>query len=282
LISILIVNHNGGEVLPRCLGHLAQQKDAFHDVVLADNASTDGSAAEAQQLASDLGLERFQVLQLGENLGFGAANNRAAAAAEGDSLLLLNSDAWPVAGTLPKLVHALDETPRLGLAAPKLCYEDGRPQFHWAPTTGVIGEALQMLRNRLEGTSWIHSLRLPNSGWYTAACILVRRAAFESIGGFDENFFLYFEDVDFSLRLRQAGWRLRTVPDAQAVHLKGGSQGGGRQDALGSLEYRRGQLAYYAKHRPVWESRLIHRRLRRKFESIEDTAMRQRYLGLLG
>lgn len=281
MISVLIVNHNGADVLPRCLRHLADQRDEFDEVVLADNASTDGSADAAEHLAAELGLERFELLKLSENVGFGAANNRAANAAQGDRLLLLNSDAWPVTGCLARLREALDADPRLALAAPRLRYGDGSPQFHWAPTTGVVGEALQMLRNRFESKRWTHRLEFPGRGWYSAACILLRRKAFEAIGGFDEGFFLYFEDVDLSLRLRRAGWRLTTVPDAFGVHLKGGSQGGGRVDELGSLEYRRGQLRYYEKHRPAWENRYLHRRLRRKFERITDAERRKKYLALL-
>lgn len=281
MISIIIVNHNGGDVLPTCLRHLAELRADFHDIVLVDNASSDGSADAASRQAETLGLEQMTLLWLETNVGFGAANNRAAEVARGDQLLLLNSDAWPVAGCLPRLQRALDAVPRLALAAPRLVYEDGSPQFHWAPTTGVFGEAVQKARNLFEGQSWVHQLRFPTRGWYSAACVLLRREAFEAIDGFDEEFFLYFEDVDLSLRLRQAGWKLRTVPKAQAVHMKGGSQDGRRTDALGSLEYRRGQLRYYRKHRPDWECRVLHRRLRRKFEVVEDENQRRKFLSLL-
>lgn len=281
MISILIVNHNGGDVLPTCLRHLAEQQDDFHDIVLVDNASSDGSADAAGREAERLGLDQMTLLRLESNVGFGAANNRAAEVAQGDRLLLLNSDAWPRSGCLPRLEKALDADPRLALAAPHLVYEDGSPQFHWAPTTGVFGEAVQKARNLFEGQSWVHHLRFPTRGWYSAACVLQRRDAFEAIGGFDEEFFLYFEDVDLSLRLRDAGWKLRTVSGAEAVHMKGGSQDGRRTDALGSMEYRRGQLRYYEKHRPNWEINYLHRRLRRKFEAIEDDDQRREFLSLL-
>ena len=282
MISILIVNHNGGDVLPTCLRHLAAQRSDFADIVLVDNASSDGSAEAAGREAEKLGLDQMKLLRLESNVGFGAANNRAAEVARGDRLLLLNSDAWPMSDCLPRLDQALDTEPELALAAPRLVYDDGSPQFHWAPTTGVFGEAVQKARNLVEGQSWVHLLRFPTRGWYSAACVLLRRKAFEAIGGFDEEFFLYFEDVDLSLRLRKAGWKLRTVSGARAVHMKGGSQDGRRTDALGSLEYRRGQLRYYEKHRPDWEVRYLRRRLRRKFEAVEDVHRRREYLSLLG
>lgn len=260
MISVLIVNHNGGEWLGRCLGELhALEGSPFEEVIVADNASTDGSLSAVRR-----DFPSVRVLALGENLGFGAANNRAAALARGDRLLLLNSDAWPLPGCLPALDRALDLDPRRGWVSPRLSYLDGRRQFHWAPTTSVLGEAVQMVRNRFEARSWAHRLGLwPEPGWFTAACALLRREAFESVGGFDEDYFLYFEDVDLCLRLRRAGWHLAEAPDARAVHVKGGSQpaGGG---AVGK-EYRRSQLRYYRQHRPAWEGRLLRRRLRRKY-----------------
>lgn len=254
MISALIVSFNTREPLRETLGRLARLPDPPDEVVVADNGSGDGTLA---MLAAEFPAVR--ALDLGANLGFGAANNRAAAAARGDRLLLLNSDAWPRSGALTRLAAALDADPRTGLAGPRLVYPDDRPQFHWVPATGVLGEALQKLRNPFEGTRWVHALRWPG-GWQTAACVLVNRAAFEAVGGFDERYFLYFEDVDFCVRLRAAGWRLRSVDEAVAVHVKGGSRTGLAED----LAYRRSQLLYYRLHRPAWENRVLRRRLRRR------------------
>ncbi len=278
MISILIVNHDGRDHLRNCLERLAAQDGDYDEIVVVDNASTDDSVAMVE---SDF--PACRLLALPENVGFGAANNRAAAAAGGDQLLLLNSDAWLDDGALPRLSAALDADPRLGLAAPELRYPDGRRQFAWAPATGVVGEAVQMQRNRFESRAWAH--RVPprwlrpvlGPGWFSAACILVRRAAFEAIGGFDEGFFLYFEDVDFSLRLRRAGWSLASVPGAVAHHVKGGSRPSGR----GELEYRRAQLHYYRKHRPAWENRYLRARMRRKFSRCPDPELRGDLLRLL-
>ncbi|MEM9595090.1 MAG: glycosyltransferase family 2 protein [Acidobacteriota bacterium] len=274
MISILVVNHNGRDLLRRCLRELGNgSAGEGTEVIVADNGSEDGSVAMVRREFPGV-----RLLELGENLGFGAANNRAAAVAKGDVLLLLNSDAWPVGDCLGRLRERLELDPRVGLVAPELRYEDGRPQFAWAPTTGVFGEAIQMARNRYESGRWVHRLRFGlGAGWYTAACVLVRRSAFEQIGGFDEGFFLYFEDVDLCLRLRRAGWRLAEVRGAVAVHLKGGSQTSER----GELEYRRGQLRYYRKHRPAWENALLRRRLRGKFGAVADGRFRRSLLALL-
>ncbi len=278
MISILVVNHEGRDHLRHCLERLAAQEGSYGEVVVVDNASTDGSAAMVRQ-----DFPRCRLLALDDNVGFGAANNRATEAARGDRLLLLNSDAWLDDGALPRLAAALDSEPRLALAAPELRYPDGRPQFAWAPETGVAGEALQMLRNRFEARPWAHRVPprwlrpLLGPGWFSAACILLRRDAFEQVSGFDEKMFLYFEDVDLSRRLRHAGWRLGSVPGAVAFHVKGGS----RPSDRGEIEYRRAQLYYYRKHRPGWENRYLRFRMRRKFSRWPEPALKQELLKLL-
>ena len=277
MISVVIVSHNGRQHLRHGLEILHAQAETWDEILVADNASHDGTPA---MVARDF--PHVRLLELGENLGFGAANNRAAALARGEFLLLLNSDAWPAPGALELLRQRLEAAPRLALVAPQLYYPDGRPQFTWVPETGVIGEAAQMLRNRHESAAWNHRLvpallrPILGPGWYTAACVLVRKSAFDEIGGFDERFFLYFEDVDLCRRLRLAGWRLALESEARAFHVKGGSQ-----SARADLEYRRAQLTYYARHRPAWERRLLERRLRRKFDRLPPSERRRHLLGLL-
>ncbi len=278
MISIIIVNFNGRDHLAHGLAELVRQGATETEVVLVDNGSTDGSLSMvAEQFPDTI------VVPLGENLGFGAANNRGVSRARGDTLLLLNSDAWPAPGALPSLQAALDRDPRLGLVAPQLRYPDGRLQFGWVPESGVVGEALQMARNPFETHRWNHTIVPPllravtGPGWFSGACVMVQRAAFEAIGGFDEQIFLYFEDVDLCRRLRRAGWRLQAVPEATVLHVKGGSV-----DATTfNLRYREGQLAYYAKHRPPWEQRFLRWNLQRKFHRLEDTDQRRRLLSLL-
>ncbi|MEL7059826.1 MAG: glycosyltransferase family 2 protein [Acidobacteriota bacterium] len=274
-VSILIVTHQSRDLLASTLErvHSSDGRDPRalgRELLVVDNASTDGTSAMVRSRFPDV-----QILEPGVNLGFGAANNLAARHARGDLLLLLNSDAWPRVGTIERLAATLDAQPDAAVACPRLLYANGRPQFHWAPWTGVVGEALQKLRNRVEARRWAHR-PLPGLGWFTAACLMVRRRAFEQVGGFDERFFLYFEDVDLCRRLADAGWRLLDAPAASAVHLKGASQGGGP----GEVAYRRSQLLYYALHRPAWERLWLLRRLRRKFARRDDAA-RPQLLALL-
>lgn len=260
--AAVVVSHDSARVLHRCLESLAEAAAGGLEVVVVDGGSKDGSP--------DLVRARFpfaRVLELGGNRGFGAAVNRGASEVASDALLLLNPDAWMVGDALDRLTTALDGDPRLGLVAPRLRYPDGRPQFVWAPDRGVAGEALQKARNRFEARWWSHRplerlLRLFGPGWLTVACALVRRVAFDQVGGFDPGYFLYFEDVDLGLRLRRAGWGAAVVEGAAACHLGGG----GRSLSEGTmLHYRQSQVRYYRQHRPAWEQRVLLWRLRRRY-----------------
>lgn len=278
MISAIVVSYNARDHLRKCLDELERGLPTDAEILVVDNASDDDSAVLVRDEH-----QRCQLIALEHNLGFGAANNRAVAVARGEYLLLINSDAWLRQGSLDLLCDALDGDPRLAIAVPQLRYPDGRLQFSWAPETGVVGEALQMARNRFEAWPFVHHQTASvlrwvfGGGWVSAACMLVRKSAFEEVSGFDPSFFMYFEDVDLSRRLRQAGWSLRLVTSAEAFHVKGGSQ---RSDA-GELEYRRGQLLYYRKHRPAWENRYLCRRLRRKFTRLDRPKLRRALLQLV-
>ena len=271
-ITAIIANHNGAAHLANCLNHLEAIRSSdelprlLQEIIVVDNASNDTSV--------ELVRGRFpecRLLRLERNLGFGAANNAGAAEARGDHLLLINSDAWIDFDSLARLRSALNARPRTALAAPQLRFPDGTLQFGWVPDTGVVGEALQMLRNRFENHRWNHRILprllrlLHGPGWHSAACLLLRAPAFDQVGGFDDRIFMYFEDVDLSLRLRHAGWSQVSVPEAIAYHVKGGSA-----TPASELEYRDAQLFFYRTHRPRWEYRFLARRLRRKLRDLDS------------
>ena len=293
-VSALVVNHNAGDWLRPCLESLQAIAEVWRpglDAVVVDNASVDGSVAAVREFESAASPALpVRLIEAGRNLGFGAGCNLAAAKSAGRHLLLLNPDAWIDEDSLRRLVEALESDERLAVAAPSLHYPDGSPQFVWAPPVGVMGEAVQRFRNRFEGTGWNHRT-LPRllkpfvgPGWFTAACLLVRRSAFEEVGGFDEGFFLYFEDADLGLRLHRAGYGQRQVAGARGWHVRGAATGGDRDRGLTpTVErfYRASQLRYYDRHRPGWERAVLRRRLRRRFGAIGDDELRRAMLRLL-
>jgi len=260
MISVIIANHNGEEHLARCLGSLADS-ELVTEVLLVDNGSRDDSLNLVKR-----GFPSVQILEQESNLGFAAANNLAAERARGEALLLLNVDAWLEEQALARLFGRFEADRRLGLVAPRLCYPGGARQFTWSPARGIAGEVLQRLRNPFEASSWAHGrlarglARLVGRTWYTAACVLVRTVAFQEVGGFDDDFFMYFEDVDLCIRLEEAGWRLAQDPRAIVTHVGGFKRNTG-VDAL----YRPSQLRFYRVRRPAWEARYVENRLRRRY-----------------
>jgi len=280
MISALVVSHNAATYLPRCLASLrtAARSGVELEVIVVDNASSDDSL-----LAITRDFPEVFVEALDHNIGFGAANNRAAALARGDRLLLINADAWLGEGALARLDRGLEADPRAGLIAPQLRDPDGGLQTTWAATSGVVGESLQRVRNRLEGYPFNHRLlpsllrRVTGPGWYSAACCLLRRAAWDAVDGFDERYFLYFEDVDLCRRLVRAGWRMRTEARASVFHVRGAS----RDPEHHELRYRTSQLAYYERCRPRWECHFLRRRLARKLRQMPPGENRSTLAALL-
>jgi GT2 family glycosyltransferase len=262
MISVLVVSHDSAATLERCLASLGPLDGDGLEAIVVDTASGDGSPELVET-----GFPAARLVRLSTNVGFAAAANRAAAHAGGDSLLLLNPDAWLLDDALDRLATRLAGDRHLAVVAPRLQYPDGRTQVGWAPDRGVLGEAAQKLLNRLEGRpvagrfAETVARAVLDPGWYTGACLLVRRRAFEAVGGFDEGFVLYFEDADLGLRLRRAGWRAVREPSARVAHVRGGST----PPEGTELIYRRSQLAYYRRHRPTWEVRLLLAHLRRRY-----------------
>jgi GT2 family glycosyltransferase len=224
--TVVLVTWRSRDHLPACLEALdaASAEDALETIVV-DNASDDDTVACVRERAPGA-----LVVRNDTNRGFAAAVNEAVRLARGDAVLLLNPDVVLGAGCLARLRRAFDEDATLGLAGPQLFFPDGRPQRSaWdAPRLGALAFETFLLYNLLP-RSRRHPLaaRIAEAPQdveaLSGACLLLRRSCLESLGGLDERFFLYFEDVDLGLRARAAGWRVRLVPDARAVHALGGS-----------------------------------------------------------
>ena len=255
-IDVVIVSYDRQDLLDRCLASLQSSPSALR-VFVVDNASSDGSA----ELVSSRYPET-KLLQNDANVGFAAAVNRGVACGDAPLILLLNSDATLEASSLDALQQALDQTPRLAAVGPRILGEDGELELSTGRTMSLWNEAWFKVLGEMGGSQgWLFGRRLRrqyatdrDTSSLTAACLLVRREAYEEVTGLDERFFLYAEDVDLCRRLRQAGWRLRYVAGATARHLRGGS--GSPNPEPAALAYRASQVAFYAKHRGL-ASRLI-------------------------
>jgi GT2 family glycosyltransferase len=248
-VSAVIVSFNTRDLLLRCLEALHAHVRVPFETIVVDNASADGSA--------DAVRARFpaaRVIANASNLGFSRANNLGLRAAAAEYVLVLNSDCEVRPGAVEALGAVLDGRPEVAVVGPRTIGSDGRPQVSFGPRLTPLAEWSQrrlvrgVKRGRPEALARAASLAaVPHEpDWVSASCILARRTVLEAVGGFDESFFLYEEDVDLCLRVRQAGWRIAYTPAAEVVHHLGRSMD--RAPGLARLEYHRSHLRFYRKH----------------------------------
>ena len=223
-VDVVIVSYSSADTIRACVEPLADADGIAVHVV--DNASPD----DALERIADLPVD---VIRAGRNGGFSFGCNRGAAMGNAEYVLFLNPDAVMAPADVAALVAVLDGDPRLGVVGPRLVGADGEllPSQRRDPRLrSTLAQALFLHRLRPRATWADEQIRDPEHydapgepGWLSGACLLMRRSAFEQIGGFDEGFFLYCEDTDICVRLRASGWGVRYEPGAVARHQEGSS-----------------------------------------------------------
>lgn len=230
-LSIVVVSHNTRDLLRHCLesvtAALAGGGLAW-ELIVVDHASTDGTLELLRAAFPDV-----QLIASAENRGFAAGLNRGLRVARGRALLLLNPDTEVAPGALRALLDRLAADPTTGAVGPRLHYPDGtvqesRRRFPTPLTPFLESTLVQRYwrRNRVLDRYYVADRPATVSqavDWLYGACLLVRRAALEATGGFDESFFLYSEELEWFVRLRRAGWRAVYEPAALVVHHEGAS-----------------------------------------------------------
>lgn len=224
-LAVVVINYNAGDAILDCLSAVVSQEPA--ELVVIDNASTDGSlerVVEAHPTA--------RILRNDRNRGFAAAANQGIAATRAPFVFLLNPDAFLRPGALDALARALRDTPRAGAVAALVLNPDGSVQ----PTNRAFPSLWQSALHGFVGIVWPRNpgtraytlaedgfSRRRTIGWSAGTAVAVRRDAFEGIGGFDEGFFFFVEDVDLCRRLWNAGWEVWVEPAAVVEHAWGTS-----------------------------------------------------------
>lgn len=258
-MQVAVVSYNTRGLLEQCLDSLAPEVDAGRaDVWVIDNRSSDGSLAAARARAP-----WAQVLDGGANLGYGRAVNMVARSTRSEWLLAANADIALQAGALEALLAAGGDA-RTGCVAPRLELPSGATQhsvhpFPTVPLTLAFNLGLHRLNrgvaDRLCLEGWWDPDRPREVPWAIGACLLLRREAFEQVGGFDERQWLYAEDIDLQWRLRRRGWRTRYAPAARVLHFSSAATGTAFGDrrvgrfmaaTYGMLERRRGAPRMWA------------------------------------
>lgn len=222
-VRVVVVTYSSGAVLDRLLASLPAACSVPYEVVLADNGSTDGAPERA------IREHGARLVATGGNIGYGAAVNAGARDAQAPFLLVSNPDVELAPGSLDALLDAAQRWPRGGAFGPAIHEADGTlyPSARALPVVGHgIGHAL--LARVWPGNPWTRAYRREDltlqertAGWLSGSCLLLRREAFEAVGGFDPGYFMYFEDVDLGDRLGRAGWQSVYVPHARITHLGG-------------------------------------------------------------
>ncbi|MEE2708057.1 MAG: glycosyltransferase family 2 protein [Gemmatimonadota bacterium] len=249
-LSIIIVSYEVREEIGRCLDALRSVSSQISkEVLVVDNASSDNSAAFIRQQYPQVLLKENS-----ENIGFAAAVNQGLARRRGEFILLLNPDTVVTFGAIAHMINFMDENPRCGIAGARLLNEDGSPQDSITPFPtpwGILQESL-----------FIKKLTEPQPepvdpepvDAVVGACLLARREMVYDIGGLDEGFFLYSEEVDWCQRAWLKGWEVYHLPEAVVTHGLSRSSSDRPEDAFVAL-YR--SRTYYMRKHFSWIERWV-------------------------
>jgi hypothetical protein len=242
-VTVVIVAWNALPWLERCLDSVSG-----HDVVIVDNGSTDATVAWVREHHPEVRLVEQ------ENKGMGGGNNAGMRVASGRYFFLLNSDAWVVGDGLGRLVTYADAHPEAAVVGPRLVNTDGTLQrsVRAEPTLWRLATEYLFIRKLAPRSTLLNPFYVggfahdveTEADWLYGPALLVRREAADSVGLFDESFFMFSEEVDWMTRFRRAGWKVLFYPGAEVVHVGGASHGGRMY-----VENLRGHLRFLAKHR---------------------------------
>jgi GT2 family glycosyltransferase len=241
--SIVIVSFNARVDLDRCLKSLHEAPPSHsYEIIVVDNASTDGSADAARRWPGVV------VIETGANLGFAKGTNVGIRASRGANLLLLNSDTVVPAGAIDALLRKLDAHSDVAVVGPRLVDAAGRAELSFGKMIGPLAELRQKRTAKGDVDALTRREHFPD--WVSGACLLVRRGDAEAVGLLDERYIMYLEDVDFCAAIRARGRRVLFTPAVEITHLRGRSRLAA--PATTDRAYRRSQIAFYVKHHPGW------------------------------
>jgi len=252
-LAVIIVTYNSIAEIDDCLRSLVGHTDPFPTTItVVDNASSDGTAAHVRSRWPSV-----QVIESGGNVGFSKANNIGIRATTGDYVLLMNPDTVAPPGAIQTLVRGLASHPDAAIAGARLLSDRGFPELSWGSPISPWVEVKRMVFSRLYHRK-IRTIvrkmdrlsRQPREvGWVTGACMVIRRPDLEAVGGLDERFFMYTEDVDLCVQMTKRGRRVLYVAGAEVLHYRGRSAA--KNKDMERLR-QKSHIAYYEKHLPMW------------------------------
>jgi len=250
-ISVVIVTWNAKDHAINCLRSIARQASESVETIVVDNCSSDGTA---DAIRSEF--PQVQIIRNERNEGFARGNNAGLNAARGEYVCLINSDVVVPDGCFGRLMLHMRENPSIGIMGPKMLTPDGsvgrsvkRFPTVWNSFCCALGVHVLFKKSKVLGGFEMRGFDYDKTsdvdivtGWFW----MVRMAALKMVGGLDERFFIYAEDMDWCRRFKQSGWRVVYFADAEALHYGGGSSV--RASRRFYIEMRRADLQYFAKH----------------------------------
>ncbi len=251
-LSVVIVNYKSVDFLRSCIHSIKETAENIsYEIIVVDNDSQDGSDQDIRSEFSDI-----KLIVNRSNLGFSGANNQGIKISSGKYILLLNNDTTVKPGALNRLIDSMERHPGVGLMGGKLTNTDGTVQQSYGKLIPFINEFIQsklfwnfyeIHKNRIIGLIMEKLHSQPRVvDWVKGACMMLRREAIFDVGFLDDQFFMYFEEADLSIRLKSIGWKVYFEPRAEIVHHGGISVSKNRFRVF--LEHRRSQLYFYKKH----------------------------------
>ena len=258
-LSVIIVNWNTADMLKGCLQSLISATNGLnHEIIVVDNGSTDGSTDVCDRFSP-----KIKLIKNKKNVGFGRANNQGISASKAKLVLLLNSDTIVLPGNIIKMINVLSDDQSIGVVGCRLILPNGeyQPSSMYFPTLKrIFVERLLLYKvfKNLPQTPVEPPLlkKREECDWVFGACMLIRKRVFESVGMFDPDFFMYGEEMDLCYRIRNKGWRIVFEPEAEILHLDGGSW----KEKAYSATYLKvnGILCFYKKYMPFMTYIIAH------------------------
>lgn len=259
-LSVIVLSYNTKDLLLDCVRSIQKNtKGIDYEIIVVDNASIDGSAQAVAKL-------KVKLIRNKENLGFTGGNNQGIKIASGEFVLLLNSDTLISDNVLSDMVNWMKAHPDVGVATCSLRNRDGSLQgtggyfptlvrvFSWMtiqdfPFVDFIIKPFQPMKEKSFSRNISFYTKERDVDWVTGAFLMTRRKVIEGIGGLDEDFFMYGEDVDFCFRAKEKGWRVKYLPQFSITHFGGASS---VREFPFIQEYKSMKI-FYKKHYPGWQ-----------------------------
>ena len=255
-VSIIIVSYNTKRLTLNCIDSIYKYtKNLKFEIIVVDNNSTDGSREKLSRKYSDK--KTFKFVKSSENVGFGAANNLGVKKAKGQYLLFFNSDTELKDNFLNEIIDWMDKNPETGISSCALKNSDGSMQITGGYFPNLFRVAIWMTIQDLPmmdtlikpfhpRTAYISNRELD---WVTGAFFLVRKKVFDSLKGFDQDYFMYTEEVDFCYRAKRLGWKVSLLPQWSIIHHGRGSS----NLEFSILSEITGLKIFFKKHYPKWQ-----------------------------